>query len=223
MRNSYWILGATLALCFALLPARAQNADGAALDAGTRELLAPFADSWTKLDAGTRAKLIANAKRWQAMDETARAAFVRRNAQWLALPPTERARLRARYTAWSILPTDEQAKVRAAAGRFAALPAAQQTALRANFAALDSDRQRAWLLGPSTGGWIEQAQQLFAYVPADERDATLEMLRALSGDQRAQLFALARPLPEPRREQLRQQLLHADPAQRAAMLRAKSQ
>ena len=212
-----------LCLSLACSTTQAQDAGWSALDADTRVLLASFKDGWGRLDPGSRAQLLANARQWLAMGEAARAELIRRNARWLALPPAERARQRARYIAWRTLPTDEQAKVRAAAAKFAALPAAQQATLRAKFAVLDPDRQRAWLLGPSTGGWIAQARELFAYVPANERDATLEMLRALSADQRAQLFALARPLPEPRREQLRQQLLRADPVQRAAMLNARPQ
>ena len=153
------------------------------------------------------------------MDATARAGFMHRNADWQALPPLERARQRARYADWHALPANEQAKVRVAAAKFAALPTAQQSALRAQFAALDADLQRAWLLGPSTGSWIEQARRLFSYVPAGERDATLDMLRTLPADARAQLFALASKLPDDRREQLRRQLLGADPAQRPALLR----
>ena len=221
VKSSSLILLAILLACLALSRVHAQNADWSALDADTRALLAPFADNWPRLDAGSRSQLLAHAKRWQAMDADARAALARRNAQWLALPPTERSRLRARYAAWQTLPTDEQDQVRAAAAKFSALPAAQQAALRAQFSALDPDRQRAWMLGPSTGAWIAQAQTLFAYVPADQRDATLDMLRALSADERARLFALARMLPDARREQLRQQLVRATPAQRTALLSAK--
>lgn len=214
-----WIASLACVLLLVQLTVRAQTADWSALDTSTRELLASWRANWSTLDPNSRAQLLANAKRWLAMDATARAGFMRRNVAWQALPPLERARQRARYAAWRALPADAQTQVRAAAARLAALPAAQQSALRGQFAALDADRQRAWLLGPSTGGWIEQARQLFAYVPVGEREATLDMLRTLPADARAQLFALASKMPDDRREQLRRQLLAADPAQRPALLR----
>jgi hypothetical protein len=141
------------------------------------------------------------------------------NSEWSTLAPAERARRRARYVAWRALPPDEQARVRIAAGQFAALPATQQALLRSRFTAMDADQQRAWLLGPSTGGWIEQARTLFPYVPDGERDATLRMLQALPTEARAQLFALAQRLPGDQREQLRKRMLETDPAQREALLR----
>lgn len=219
MRASRTMLVVALAIARTMVPAHAQNSiDWSALDARTRELLAPWSDNWQTQDAASRAQLLANAKRWQAMDATARIGFLRRISEWQALPPLERARQRARYAAWRALPINEQQQVRTAAARLSALPAEQQATLRAQFAALDADRQRAWLLGPSTGGWIEQARQLFGFVPASERDATLEMLRGLPIGAREQLFVLARNLPDDRRDLLRRQLLGADPAHRVALL-----
>jgi hypothetical protein len=231
-----WIFPLACALSLALLPVRAiasgcpafgdthapcasQDADWSVLDPDTSALLVPWRDGWDTLDAVDRARLLSNARRWQTLDATARAEFLRRSAIWQALPPTERARRRARYAAWRALPSDEQTRVRAAVTQFAALPVAQQAAWRAQFAAQDADHQRAWLLGPSTGGWIDQARTLFAYVPEGDREATVRMLQALSADVREQLFTLARRLPDDQREQLRRQLLGVDPAQRAVILR----
>ncbi|MEO8742009.1 MAG: DUF3106 domain-containing protein, partial [Lysobacteraceae bacterium] len=152
------------------------------------------------------------------MDANARNGFLQRSLAWQALPPLERARRRARYAAWRALAPAVQSQLRAAATRFAALPAAQQAGLHARFAVLDSDQQQAWLLGPSMGGWIGQARTLFAYVPENERDATLHMLESLSPDARSVLFARAAKLANTPREQLRKQLLDADPAQRETLL-----
>lgn len=209
------------ALLLALPAPCAENSEWSTLDSNSQELLAPWRDGWTTLEAADRGRLLANAKHWQAMDATARAAFLRRSFDWQALAPAERARRRARYAAWRALPPDEQAHVRASAAQFAALPAAQQAQLRARFATMDADQQRAWLLGPSTGSWIEQARALFPFVPEGERDATLRMLQALPTEARAQLFALARRLPGDQRDRLRKQLLGSDPAQRQALLQQK--
>jgi len=212
-----WLLACALLLA---LPAPgAENAEWSTLDSNTQDLLAPWRDNWATLEAADRDRLLKNAKHWQAMDATARATFLRRSSDWQALLPAERARRRARYAAWRALPPAEQARIQAAEAKFAALPAPQQALLRARFAAMDVDQQRGWLLGPSTGSWIEQARALFPYVPESERDATLRMLQSLPAETRAQLFALARRLPDDRREQLRKQMLEADPAQRDALLR----
>ena len=219
MPSRYWIGPLLCALLFAL-PARcADNSEWSTLDSNTQELLAPWRDGWAALEGADRGRLLANAKRWQAMDPIARAAFLRRNSDWQALPPAERARRRARYAAWQAMRPDEQERVRAAASQFAALPAPQQALLRARFAAMDANQQSAWLLGPSTGSWIEQARALFPYVPEGERDATLRMLQSLPAVARGQLFSLARRLPGDRREQLRKQMLETDPAKRETLLR----
>jgi len=220
VRNRFraWSCAFAFATVLALPAPCAENPDWSTLDPATQELLAPWRDAWTTLATADRTRLLANAMRWQAMDASARASFMQRSTDWQALRPTERARIRARYAAWRALPPDDQARVRAAATQFTALPAAQQASMRARFAALDANRQHDWLLGPSTGAWIEQARTAFAYVPDGERDATLRMLQALPADARTQLFALARRLPDDQRERLRKQLLGTDPARRETLL-----
>ena len=218
MRLRMRLLSFACLLWLAQAPLHADNDDWSTLDAGTRSLLASWSSSWNTLDMASRMQLLANAKRWQAMDANARNAFLQRSLSWRALPPLERARRRSRYAAWRALAPDVQSQLRAASARFAALPATQQADLRARFAALDGDRQQAWLLGPSMGGWIAQARAVFAYVPADERDATLRMLETLSPDARSTLFARAGHLSGAQKERLRKQLLDADPAQREALV-----
>jgi len=221
VRNKFWVWSLLCALSLALPAVCAVDADWSALDPGMQDLLAPWRDGWSTLNAESHARLLANAKHWQAMDAAARDAFQRRSSEWQALPSSERARRREHYAAWRALSPNEQSRVQAAASQFAALPAAQQAALRARYATQDANQQLDWLLGPSTGGWIEQARAMFAFVPDSERDATLRMLQQLSADERGQLFELARRLPDYQREQLRKQLLGADPAQRGALLRQK--
>ncbi len=218
MRNRFrqWTL--VCALMLALPAVCADTTDWSSLDSETQALLAPWSDAWSTVDTANRARVLANAKRWLAMDAKAHDAFEQRSAAWQALPPAARVRQRERYAAWLALPPDEQGRVRSGAANFAALPAGQQAALRADFASQEANRQTDWLLGPSTGGWIEQARTAFAFVPYGERDATMRMLQALPVEARAQLFELARRLPDHQRELLRKQLLGVAPGQRADML-----
>lgn len=177
------------------------------LDTATRTLLAPWQDGWDRIGAEDRQRLLANASRWQAMSGFDRAAFLRRSAAWDALPQPERTQRRVRYSAWRALLPEDQARVRAAASHFAALPAAEQQSRRMQFAALDADSKRSWLLGPSSGGWIASVLPLFAYMPDGERAPTLAMLQALPLEAHTPLLQLAQRLPEQQRETLRRDLL----------------
>ena len=185
----------------------AANVGWADLDAATRTLLAPWQESWERIDVEDRQRLLANASHWQAMSEPDRAAFLGRNIAWNALPPLQRTQRRERYAAWRALMPGDQARIRAAALHFAALPAAEQQSRRMQFAALDADSQRSWLLGPTSGGWIASVLPLFAYTPDAERAPTLAMLEALPVEAHAPLLQLAQRLPEKQRETLRRDLL----------------
>jgi hypothetical protein len=188
------------------------------LDAATHALLEPWQESWSRISVEDRQRLLANASQWQAMSEPERAAFLRRNIVWNALPPLQRAQRRERYAAWHALPPDDKVRVRAAALRFSALPAAEQQSRRAQFAALDADSQRSWLLGPTSGGWIASVLPLFAYTPDGERAPTLAMLLALPVEAHAPLLQLAQRLPEKQRESLRRDLLATAAAARLRFL-----
>jgi hypothetical protein len=177
------------------------------LDAATRSLLVPWQDGWDRISAEDRQRLLANASRWQAMSGFDRAAFLRRSAAWDALPQPERTQRRVRYSAWRALLPEDQARVRVAALRFTALPATEQQSRRMQFAALDADSQRSWLLGPTSGGWIASVLPLFAYMPDGERAPTLAMLQALPLEAHTPLLQLAQRLPEQQRETLRRDLL----------------
>jgi len=211
---------ALAALCAAQGAMPAGN-DWAALDADTRKLLAPWQENWSALPAAERGRLVANATRWQQMDAAARKDLLKRLAAWQALPPQERARIRARYAAWKALPHDEQVRVHAAAQQFLALPAPRQGALRATFATQDAGSQEAWLQGPADGAWIGKARLAFPFVPDQERDATMRMLRDLAPDAREQLFVLAARLSGDQREKLRKDLLLQPPRERPDLIREK--
>lgn len=218
MRNRFWKWTLVGALVLALPAVCADTTDWSSLDSGTQALLAPWSDAWSALDTVNRARVLANAKRWRAMDAKAHDAFEQRSTAWQALPPEARARRRERYAAWLALSPDEQARVRSAAATFSTLPGGQKAALRASFGSLEANRQTDWLLGPSTGGWIEQARTAFLFVPDGERDVTMRMLQTLPVEARAQLFELAKRLPDRQRERLRKQLLGVAPGQRSDML-----
>ena len=190
----------------------------AELDDATRALLMPWHDGWDAISIENRQRLLANAMRWQAMSASERVAFLQRSAAWDALPLPQRTRQREHYSAWRALSPTDQARVRAAAVRFAALPIAEQQRQRALFSTLDAASQRAWLLGPSSGGWIARVLPLFAYLPDAERAPTLAMLQSLPVRAHAPLLQLAQRLPEQQRETLRRELLATPAAARLPWL-----
>ncbi len=220
-RDASLILALAMMLAIPGSLAQATTSDWNAIEPAARTLLAPWQDQWSALPEPDRRQLLAHARQWQGMNQAARDALSRRQAQWLAQPPAERARQRARYAAWQDLSSGEQDQVRQAAARFAALPAAQQAALRARFGAQPREWQQAWLRGPSIGAWLDQAGMWFAYVPSQEREATLRMLQDLAPDARTQLFELSRRLSAPQREALRKNLLLTAPSARASLIASK--
>lgn len=136
-----------------------------------------------------------------------------------ALDPAQLAELRRRYAAWQALPAPEQARIRDAAQRMAALPPAQQQTLRARFDAQDQRFRDGWLLGPQLGQLFPKLQGLFGYLPADQREPALAILRQLSVDQLAQLSLVAQRTPPQERDQVRSQFLSLAPGARDAWLK----
>jgi hypothetical protein len=160
-------------------------------------------------------------RQWDTMSAEQRQAWQLRQRAWEALPLAEREDRRARYAAWRGLDSVQQARLRTAAEAFAALPVAEQAALRARFDTLDAMQQRGWRLGPALGADWPRLQPLFAFVPPDERVASLSLLRQLDAEQRDDLAALAQRLPPQDREAFRRDLLAVPTEQRGAWLRAR--
>ncbi|MCF7751662.1 DUF3106 domain-containing protein [Bacillus subtilis subsp. subtilis] len=136
-----------------------------------------------------------------------------------ALDPAQLRDLRSRYAAWQALPESERARIRDAARRMAALPPAQQQALRERFAAQDQRFRDGWRLGPQLGQLFPKLQGLFGYLPADQREPALAILRQLNVDQLAQLSLVAQRTPPQERDQVRAQFLALAPAARDAWLK----
>lgn len=183
------------------------------------ELLAPWAGPWAQLDLSTRARLEANARRWLALDDAARAQTLLRLAELESLPPRQRAARRATRQAWMMLAETERDAIRDAAERYAAADPEQRERWRQAFDAQDLAAQRSWALGPESGRWLQSVRPLFAFVPADEREASLALLGSLEPSAREDLRRLVRRLPPAERESFRRRLLDAAPEARAALIR----
>ncbi|WP_313344477.1 DUF3106 domain-containing protein [Stenotrophomonas sp.] len=136
-----------------------------------------------------------------------------------ALDPAQLRELRSRYAQWQALPESERARIREAARRVAALPAAQQQTLRATFNEQDQRFRDGWLLGPQLGQLFPKLQGLFGFLPAEQREPALAVLRQLNVDQLAQLTLVAQRTPPQERDQVRNQFLALAPAGRDAWLR----
>lgn len=136
-----------------------------------------------------------------------------------ALDPAQLRELRSRYAAWQALPELERARVREAARRIAALPPAQQQTLRERFTVQDQRFRDGWLLGPQLGQLFPKLQGLFGYLPAEQREPALAILRQLNVDQLAQLSLVAQRTPPQDRDQVRSQFLALAPGARDAWLK----
>lgn len=181
-------------------------------------VLEAFGDSVARLPPAQRAQLQARAARWEAWSPVEREAFRQRAAAWAALPPAERTRRREQYAAWQRLTAEERAQLRGMAVRWRQLAPAQQQAWRARFEALDRGEQHGWLLGPALGVDYVRLQPLLAQVPASERAPLLQVLRALTTAQRADLGVLVQRTPPHERPSLRRELLSTVAEHRQAWL-----
>ncbi|MDQ2702289.1 MAG: DUF3106 domain-containing protein [Pseudomonadota bacterium] len=142
-----------------------------------------------------------------------------RIAAWQALPAQARALLRERWDAWQNLPQAQQAAILDAAATFDALAPEAQQALRLEFAGLQVEERRGWLLGPRLGAAWPRLQPLLMLVPSAEREPLLVALHELSPLQLDDLATLAQRTPPQERDALRRELLSTAQANRTAWLR----
>lgn len=126
---------------------------------------------------------------------------------------------RADYAAWRALPEGERERIRQAAARFNALPADQQQRLRQQFQAQDQAFREGWRLGPQLGLEFPKLHGLFGFVPPEQRDTALAVLRQLSPAQLAQLTLVAQRTPPQERDAVRNAFLAVPAAERDTWLK----
>lgn len=143
---------------------------------------------------------------------TTPAAFTQLDAQ-------QQRQRRADYAAWRALPEGERERIRQAAARFNALPADQQQRLREQFQAQDQAFREGWRLGPQLGLEFPKLHGLFGFVPPEQREAALAVLRQLSTAQLAQLTLVAQRTPPQERDKVRGAFLAVPPAERDTWLK----
>ena len=170
------------------------------------------------LPVAAQAEMQERAARLQAMTPDQRSSFLLRLAAWDALPRSEREDRRARYHAWSALDADERSALRAIATEVAAFPIERQQALRAEFATLDLSQRHGWRLGQALGADYAKLHPLLAYVPGEQRQPLLLVLRGMDAQQRADLGVLAQRTAPQDREALRAELLAVPAPRRSAWL-----
>ncbi|MCK6232326.1 DUF3106 domain-containing protein [Stenotrophomonas indicatrix] len=140
-------------------------------------------------------------------------------AAFAQLDPAQQRQRRSDYAAWRALPEGERERIRQAAARFAALPADQQQRLRAQFQAQDQAFREGWRLGPQLGAEFPKLHGLFGFVPPQQRDAVLAVLRQLSPPQLAQLALVAQRTPPQERDSVRSAFLTVPAAERDTWLK----
>lgn len=173
----------------------------------TPPVLKDFETIMPLLQAPIRANLQRRAAQWTSWSDAEQARFTARAAAWDALPRAARDRQREEHAAWQSLPSRERAAVRSAAARYSASSPEQQQALRGQFEGLDRSEQRGWLLGPVLGADYPALQPLLAQVPPEQHAPLLQVLRALSPEQRTDVAVLGRRTPPHERAELRRELL----------------
>ncbi len=208
-------------------PMNADNASSPAFDpwqtlpAAMRSSLGAWESDWGSLASAQRAMLVQHAYRWVSLDSSQQQNALRRAKAWVDLDPLKRAQLRERFSVWQALSAAQQQQLREEQDRLAALPPEQLLTLTTAFASLTAAERRALLLLEGSDVAMV-AESAFAFVPEGERDATLQMLADWPIGERELLVRVAQRLDAQGREQLRQQLLAAPPAQRIALLKAQA-
>ncbi|MBN5051641.1 DUF3106 domain-containing protein [Stenotrophomonas sp. YIM B13575] len=140
-------------------------------------------------------------------------------AAFAQLDPAQQRQRRSDYAAWRALPEGERERIRQAAARFAALPVDQQQRLRTQFQAQDQAFREGWRLGPQLGAEFPKLHGLFGFVPPQQRDAVLAVLRQLSPAQLAQLALVAQRTPPQERDSVRSAFLTVPAAERDTWLK----
>ncbi len=183
--------------------------------------LQPWRLQWPNLLPSQRAALQRRAEQWEVMDAAARLRFEQRAQAFRALAPLARSELRDRHARWRSFDAVTRSTLRALEAGFAQATPEQQAALRAQHQGLPDSVRRGLLAGKSAE-LAELARDAFAFVPEEERERTLDLLRGLGDPDHELLRRMARRLDPLAREALRAELLAADPAERTRLIRERA-
>lgn len=200
--------------------ALAEEAGAAPVDeAAVEAILAPYARQMAAWPARLQAELRNRARLWAALTPAQQQGAHQALAHWETLGPEEKMLLRERFAAWEQLDRPARNMALDVANRFDSLPASVQQAWRERFAALSPEQRRIYLFDPDTREAMALAMELFPFIPSDEYEPTLSMLRALDASDVGALRNRLRSMSAGQRQALRQRLLGLEPAARAAALR----
>ena len=140
-------------------------------------------------------------------------------AEFAQLDTQQQRQRRADYAAWRALPEAERERIRQAAARFNSLPADQQQRMRQQFQAQDQAIRAGWRLGPQLGLEFPKLHGLFGFVPPEQRETALAVLRQLNPAQLAQLALVAQRTPPQERDTVRSAFLAVPAAERDSWLK----
>lgn len=140
-------------------------------------------------------------------------------AEFVQLDAQQQRQRRADYAAWRALPEAERERIRQAAARFNSLPADQQQRMRQQFQAQDQAFRDGWRLGPQLGLEFPKLHGLFGFVPPEQRETALAVLRQLNPAQLAQLALVAQRTPPQERDAVRSAFLAVPAAERDSWLK----
>ncbi|MEJ5209098.1 DUF3106 domain-containing protein [Denitratimonas sp. CY0512] len=215
----------TLALLLAGLlgtapPLAAQPEQAGADPEAVRQALVPFQELSQRLPPMLRERLHAHARAWAALSPEEQAQLRENLSQWETLETQHKLALRARFDAWEQMDPATRKRAIQTGAHFSTLPESVQQRWRERFDALPAQQRQSHLYDPSTRAVIGLARELFPFIPAQDHNATLAMLRELDEAQVATLRNRLARLPPARRDTFRQSLLDMDAEARAAELGA---
>jgi hypothetical protein len=173
---------------------------------------------WSKLDPPTQAQLRANVAHWQRLPAAQQTELLTQQKKWDAQSANMKLNQRVRWYAWQRLGTIEQTKIKVAMARYQTMTPEQQQQLRAQFSSFSQAYQQQWWLGADLGRDALMLESWLRFVPDDQRQAWLELLRELTPEQRFTLKKYGDRANAAQRDTLRTRLLSAPKEARAEMI-----
>lgn len=204
----------------AALPLTAQPDQAVADPEAVRQALVPFQELSQRLPTMLRERLHAHARAWAALSPEEQAQLRENLSQWETLETQHKLALRARFDAWEQMDPATRERAIQTGAHFSTLPESVQQRWRERFEALPEQQRQSHLFDLSTRAVISLARELFPFIPAQDHNATLAMLRELDETQVAALRSRLARLPPARRDAFRQSLLEMDAEARTAELGA---
>ena len=209
-----------LCLCAVAGAVAAQSPAEPVQSSAEQQALAPFQSLIARLPPALRERLFEHARAWVALTPEEQARLRGNLVAWNDMPPQGKLALRENFEAWEHMDAATRAAVLEAARGYAMLPESTRQGWRERFNALSPEQRQRYRFDPSTRSAMDLANALFPFIPTEQHDDTLTMLRNLSPEQVEMLRGALVRLPPAQRNAYRQRLLDMTADERMQALSA---